>query len=646
MKTITSKFSLLLTGFMLVFNVSFAEQLLLTYDFEDNSDEPSFLASGVESVGLGIKGSNITYTLEEQDSKGCMVMRTAATSGHNADHYVYIPITASAGKVILLSKTVVTHRRGNANLQNLRAMLYPNLESGTPSPQPNLIYKPSGGYGIGGSDYTWKNNELFMTNYNLNNETPFKIVGNSYAGLWMNAKAAGTGEWFVDEISFYGEIYADGELVVANDLNFGVNNKINTPNVLTLSVSGYNLADDVTVSIEGAGGVMFEIDKESITKAEAQSGVVVEVTYTPTTQALHEADLVFSYGEKEVIVKLSGAVPLIDETFDSKINDPFDMNAELTGDLDDYTVLPGWISTNVTKWHLAGNPVYSNAPMPRAEGGNPSYYTTPALDLSKPYRIDFVGKKYHDDYPGNAYIDVDGDLVFDFAFPGTGFNAYNVDGLVADENSKISFGAKLSEGQTIVVVFDNIKVANTFSPALSIPLLKNVQFDTINKNTSSTIQVPVKGYNLTSDLTVSLPATNEFELLSATTISKEDAETGTEISVKFNPAEEGLYTDFIQVSGGGLSGNSAVRTLNLIGECDFSSGINNEKLDAAKISLSDQTLSVTISGNAQLRLYNFSGMLLNQQEIIDTMQMQLVKGVYMVQLISSNQHITKKIIVK
>jgi len=621
-----------------------AETLLVKYDFNGGSQTPSYIADGIVSSGLGRKGTDTgyTYTMAMKESRECLVLTTSLTS-ISSSNYVYIPIVAAPGKMVKVTKTVITHRKatGNTTTGNARSYLFTSLDTGTSTQ--NLIWYGSttpGGYPLG-SNTTWMVDENFVTR-SSNLVAPFYINTNiQYASFgFAKSGTGGSAEWWIDEIAFYGTVVTEGAVNIESTVDFGDNNAVvGNPVVKNFSLNGYNVANDVTVTIEGNDAAMFTLNDDSFTAKEVNAGTTFNITYAPTTIDAHTANMKFTYGAEEANVSLKGSVGILYETFDT---------GDMTGlvdksplnDLAGFTVLPGWSMENVVKWQKSG--LYSFAPALESSLGNVAQYSTPGLDLSKPYKITVFGKnngKY-----GQSYILAGQDTICYYSFPiNYTFAPYTVDGFVATDNTKIAFTAVGIDDN--YVVYDNILISNTSSPTVSLPLMGKKEFGSIFPNATTTIKIPLKAYNLSSDLTVSVPSTSGFELLSSTIISKENAQAGTEISVKFKPTALLDYTDMIQVSGGGLPSSSYVRTIYLVGHGSLTTQVNNSKLKC-KLVVEDNNLHATVDGASRLEVYSFNGVLLKQMNFTNTTQTILSQGVYLVRINSEKGVFVQKVFVR
>jgi hypothetical protein len=84
---------------------------------------------------------------------------------------------------------------------------------------------------------------------------------------------------------------------------------VNNPVTATFTVNGYNLTENVNLSI--AGDNVFSLDITSISLAQLENGVTVTVTYNPTSPGNNEANITLSSeGAENVTVKLNGIAEL------------------------------------------------------------------------------------------------------------------------------------------------------------------------------------------------------------------------------------------------------------------------------------------------------------------------------------------------
>ena len=112
------------------------------------------------------------------------------------------------------------------------------------------------------------------------------------------------------EVTVTGSTSTDPVVTVDPDeLNF--TSEINQTTTATFMLKGYNLPGAVKLSVENSGG-NFSIDKSNVTKAAANKGAIVTVTYKPTSAGDHTARVKASVtGGETVYVQLNGTAYII-----------------------------------------------------------------------------------------------------------------------------------------------------------------------------------------------------------------------------------------------------------------------------------------------------------------------------------------------
>lgn len=618
----------------------YAQDLLVKYTFNGGSLSPSYVADGVQAGDLGKYGTQVTYTTSTKETRECLVVNNNNTTIGTAN-CLYLPIGPQSGKKMRIVKTIITHRKatGNTTTNNIRSYLYAALGSASSN---NLIYSGTGGYPLV-SNNAWLVDQTFLSSTGGGVVAPIDIDATYYASLSVNRTSAGTSpsEWWIDEIAYYGYVFAEGDVIMPVNVDFGDYNTLNLTANSNFNLQGFNIADNLTLAIEGADAGLFSLNQYSYTASEINTGVTVTASYTPTTYDAPVAKIKVTYGTVEKYINLLGTVPVLFETFDTKDTTGL-INGSPLSDISNYTVLAGWSMENVTKWHKSGT--YAFTPALISNVDTIASISTPPLDLSKPFKVSMLGKRLNNNNNGESYLLVDTDTIFYYDNPNNSFRLITVDGYIAGENSNIHFEGKgVANNQ---VGFDNITINYTNSPALSLPYSSLQNFGNKLPGVSSTINIPVKAYNLSGDLSVSAPANSVFELLSGTTITKAAAETGTNIQVKFTPSAYESYTDKITVNGGGLllNGLSVDRTVYLSGVGSISTGTENLKT-TCKIVVEGQVLKTSVIGGANLEVFSITGHMLIRKTFTDNTQLNLEQGAYLVKVRDSKGITIQKVLV-
>ena len=116
-------------------------------------------------------------------------------------------------------------------------------------------------------------------------------------------------------------------------------------------------------------------------------------------------------------------------------------------------------------------------------------------------------------------------------------------------------------------------------------------------NETATATFNVKGKMLSGDVTLSLTDANGVFAVPAT-VSKADAESGTDVTVTFNaPATEGTYTDLVTLTCGDLTA-----TVNLTGVCVDGGTASDKYLNIAKYATIDEA-GATVNGMVTIYKY-------------------------------------------
>ena len=90
--------------------------------------------------------------------------------------------------------------------------------------------------------------------------------------------------------------------------------RVGRPTTQTITVNGFNLIDDIVLTIEGADAGLFSVSPEEIIpESGGVSAVTVTITYTPTAEGTHAATLTLSNTDaQDVILNLNGtALPVV-----------------------------------------------------------------------------------------------------------------------------------------------------------------------------------------------------------------------------------------------------------------------------------------------------------------------------------------------
>ncbi|MFA5417987.1 MAG: endonuclease/exonuclease/phosphatase family protein, partial [Bacteroidales bacterium] len=301
-----------------------------------------------------------------------------------------------------------------------------------------------------------------------------------------------------------------------------------------------------------------QISKDSMVTVVMQEGMGSNVTPTPVVADNNPFYL--GIGTRSPLttdivsidhIKVYGTVTSLSEDFSG-----YDAVA-VTGDLTQAPRIandvplskqPGWSAQNVYAFKAGTGFIATLLLGPTATDS--AYITTPALDLSQPFLLNFgyrsrMGGDINPDGRLNVYLN-DSLLIWEGQTTLTTIENISSIAFVGTPDSKITFTVPTVAGNEMM--FDNVTVVRSSQPALNLPLYQTIDLGTVPLNSSKNIQIPLSGGNLSRDLSVSLSDGVYYQITSPSEIDKATAEAGTQIVVNFTPpASPGLYTDTIMV---------------------------------------------------------------------------------------------------
>ena len=281
----------------------------------------------------------------------------------------------------------------------------------------------------------------------------------------------------------------------------------NSTNTKNITVKGYNLTGDLTLTLTGSG--MFKINNErtiTISKSDATSGKTVTVNYEPTAGGNHSG-----------IITISGGSAA-------------DKTISLTGKCSDISATP-------SSWDFGTVGVGTT---------NTHEFTITGTNLSG--RISLVSQM---ETTGGEFS------VSPESLPASGGKVT----VTFKPTSAGSYGGVFTYGDGQVST--KITVEGKCATITATP--SSWDFGTVAKNSTNTKNITVKGYNLTGDLTLTLTGSGMFKINNerTITISKSDATSGKTVTVNYEPTAGGNHSGIITISGG----SAADKTISLTGKC-------------------------------------------------------------------------------
>jgi len=425
------------------------------------------------------------------------------------------------------------------------------------------------------------------------------------------------------------------------------------PYTFPVKLSGLYLNQTTTLSLTGADNAYFEIDKSSLTTGELNGQeVTVNVTYDASlltydpvtkTNTPHLAVLQIANPDITTIeIPITATSYVLFEDF-SNYNNTTSAGSDLSllpvipGN-NILTLTPNWAGANL--YEFRGSSALGCICLGSTETDS-AFLITRELDLSQPFELQFKMRSLVNPSDGRIWVYIDNDSLFQTAVQtNSSMNLKTSNASIGTANSKLKFtGIKLANNQIII---DDITVNYTSSPALNVYLNKQSDFGTVIPLGNKTVNIPLKGYNLTGDVTLSLQNGTIFSINSGSTIAQATATAGTSIDVQFTaPAITGEYNDVLTITTSGIS-----RTINLVATSDTGTGIN--AANVGKVSIHCNTIELSGFEGAHLEVFTVSGL-----KIIDNKQIRnnefiefSQKGCYILKIKDGNASISEKVIIR
>lgn len=425
------------------------------------------------------------------------------------------------------------------------------------------------------------------------------------------------------------------------------------PYTFPVKLSGLYLDQTTTLSLTGADNAYFEVDKTSLTAGELNGQeVTVNVTYDaslltydPVTKinTPHQAVLqIANPGLTTIEIPISANCYVLFEDFSLYNNTTaagYDLSLlPVIPDNNILTLTPNWVGANMYEYR--GSSALGCICLGSTDTDS-AFLITPELDLSQPFELQFKIRSLVNPSDGRIWVYANNDSLIQTAVQtNSSMNLKTSNASIGTANSKLKFtGIQLANNQIII---DDITVNYTSSPALNVYLNQQSDFGNVSPMGNKTVNIPLKGYNLTGDVILSLQNGTSFSVTSGTTIAQATATSGTSIDVQFTaPASSGEYNDVLTVTTSGIS-----RTINLVASTDIGTGIN--AANEGKVSIHHNTIELSGFGGKQVEVFTVSGlkMIDNKQirnnEFIELSQ----KGCYILRISDVKEQFTKKVVIQ
>jgi len=620
-------------------SVSAEDDLLARYDFSTKSKVPVAQHDDVVfGSEFGVFNSSV-FPMDpiEIDDDGYLVVRSYG-QGVATNRYGYLSITPAPGKIIRITKVIITHfKEPDSNTGNTRCYLYDmggTTPIATPPIKANLIYKGNGGSVI---PETLKEESFIPSQIVEFNTTHFM----SLSAMQKSNDESNLSYWKIKSLEFYGEVISPGDISVNKTVDFGyVQLGDEMDGSVNLKVIG-GTSETVNIELIDPTSSFFCMQTE-VEALDATAGTSIRVTYSPQSPGTHEAQLKFSYADKEAYTLLTGISPILNESFTYYVSDR-DIWEEMDSTQvnqyvqEEYLTVPGWIFTDSIYWHLSGS--WGLGLELRGSDSEVAKVSTPELDLSMPFGLSFRSKKMSNraTIEGQMYVLVDNDTIWSFENPNNTLNVRTIDGFIANSNSRLSIIGIANDSSLIAV--DEISVFPTTTPTLNLPAYASKSFD--GSQDELIINIPVTAYQLESDLEIVFNGPSiGFEILTPS-IAKATAEAGTNIQIKYTlPTEGEVVQPTVEVKGGGLTDYRYITLVN-----SEASGVVSPALNAWIVG-KQQAVSVRVDTPADIEIYAFDGKIVYSGKVSGTTDIRVNSGFYLVRLINNKGSKIEKIIVR
>lgn len=607
---------LLLAVWAIVFSTSLSygqDVLLGTYNFTTGADQlkASGVANGITMGDIIIDPTKLTANYS---SDAIEISNWATSMNISAGKCINLPLTkAASASEFNVSRVDIVLKRTTAN----KIQINFGNEANTFD---SKAYTAATLHGT--SSYaTYALTEATGTGSVV---IPAKTDANTLYLSIGTMSASNTEVVYIDKIEIYGTVNViTVPSIMSNITQKKVSASINHPLTFEVILNGANLTQATTVSLIGDGASYFSKDVSSIaavdlnaaSKTISVSYAANSITYNSLTrlQTPHTAILRIENPEITTIdVALSATCDLLFEDFSN-----YDATANSSNSLAVLPTIPddvplslvsGWAGDQLYAYK-AGSPNLGTACM-GSTNADSAFLTTPALDLSQPFDLFFKARSLVVDTDGKFKVFLDGNqLIYDSINTSISLRRYTTTTFVGTSSSKLTFTGRKVDLNEIIV--DSIVVNYSSLPALNIPLNKVENFGTTVPGGQKTVDIAIKGYNLTGDLNVSLAGGTNFTLLTGTTVAQATATAGTTVQVRFNaPLTTGTYTDKLIIG----TSDFRSREISLTAVSDNTTGMSVTETGKVLVKASD----IVLSGyeGANVIVYNVAGVKIAEQNNI------------------------------
>jgi hypothetical protein len=461
----------------------------------------------------------------------------------------------------------------------------------------------------------------------------------------------------IDKIEVYGTYTQNLSPSLYADLTSKhVNASKSYPLTYPIQLSGANMTSTTSISVTGTDAAYFGIDKTSVTAVDMNGAIqTVNVTYASSATTYNPVTLLHTPHAASLHIE-NADVATIDIPLTANCNmmyedfSNYDLISVSGATLSALPVIPDDVPLSITPGWLgdylyaykAGSPNLGTVCLGSTVTDS-SYLTTPAMDLSQPFNLIFKQRSLVKDLTDGIFkVYLDGNqLIYTGINKSNSLTEYTTKTFVGTNTSKLTFTGRKVDLSEIII--DAIAVNYSASPALNVALNKVENFGIVSAGTQKTVEIPIKGYNLTGDLTVSLKNGTNFSLMSGATIAQATATSGSDISVRFTaPVSLVTYLDTLVI------GTTDFVDREIILKATSDAGTGSISTKEGKVIVSHSGIQLTGYQGKDVEVFNVAGLKINERRNIADDEIIFLnnKGCYILNIQDGINRISKKIIIQ
>lgn len=459
-----------------------------------------------------------------------------------------------------------------------------------------------------------------------------------------------------DKIEIYGTVTENLSPSIVTDISSKrLDASLGSPRAFAVQMYGANLTEQTSLSIVGTDASLFQIDQTSIAAATLNANPqTVNVTYAAnvltynTSGKVHVPHVATLRIENASVptqdIPISANTNLLMEDFSgyNEIGVASSILADLPAVDDNLThsLVSGWTGDNLYAFR-ASSPNFGAICLGSSVADS-AYLISPELDLSQPFNVMFKMRSLAGSTDGRFRLYLDGDqLINSGGQTNQTLTTKTSQAFVGTATSKIKLtGVQVETNQ---IVIDTIVVNYSSDPTLNVALNKEEDFGGVVPGSEKTIDIPLKAYNLTGDVTLSLLSGANFSIVSEATVAQATAVSGTTVSVKFTaPATTGAYSETLTLATNGMTN----RTILLKASSDYGTG--TEVTNNRKIIVNNSGVELSGYAGAKVAVYNLAGISISDYSNVTDSQTILIndKGCYILKIEDGKTSISEKVIIR